>query len=143
MNLFFGKYELDVYWDEVGLAVELDTFETHGSRRAFEIDSERDAVLLEEGIRTIRVTDRQLETQPDEVLRRLSALLVQPPRLELGALGHPLGRVGEAVAEDLGDLLEERQRRRPAAARSGRSARRGRRGGRSCRARRGGRRARP
>jgi hypothetical protein len=76
MNLFVGKYELDAYWDAVGLAVELDTFETHGSRRAFELDRERDAVLLEEGIRTIRVTDRQLETQPDELLRRLSVLLV-------------------------------------------------------------------
>ena len=75
MNYFVGKYELDAYWEEFDLAVELDTFETHGSRRAFEADRERDAVLLEEGIRTIRVTDRQIEREPAEVLRRLSVLL--------------------------------------------------------------------
>jgi very-short-patch-repair endonuclease len=74
-NHFVGQYELDAYWPEARFAVELDTFETHGSRRAFELDRERDAVLLEEGIRTIRVTDLQLERRPDEVLRRLSVLL--------------------------------------------------------------------
>jgi len=75
MNCFIGEYELDAYWADHSLAVELDTFATHGGRRAFEADRERDAALLEEGIRTIRVTDRQLETRPDEILRRLSALL--------------------------------------------------------------------
>lgn len=74
-NCFVGKYELDAYWPEARFAVELDTFATHGSRRAFETDRERDAVLLEEGIRTIRVTDRQLATRPAEVVRRLSVLL--------------------------------------------------------------------
>jgi hypothetical protein len=74
-NCFVAGYELDAYWPDCGLAVELDSFETHGSRRAFEADRERDATLLEQGISTIRVTDRQLETQPDEVLRRLSAFL--------------------------------------------------------------------
>ena len=75
MNLFVGEYELDAYWADHCLAVELDTFATHGGRRAFEADRERDAALLEEGIRTIRVTDRQLKTRPDEILRRLWALL--------------------------------------------------------------------
>jgi hypothetical protein len=74
-NYFVGQYELDAYWLDHGFAVELDTFETHGSRRAFEVDRERDAALLEEGIRTIRVTDRQIEARPDEVIRRLSKLL--------------------------------------------------------------------
>jgi hypothetical protein len=74
-NYFLGRYELDAYWSEARFAVELDTFETHGSRRAFETDRERDAILLEEGIRTIRVTDRQLERQPDEIVRRLSVFL--------------------------------------------------------------------
>jgi hypothetical protein len=68
-------YELDAYWPKSRLAVELDTFETHGSRRAFEADRERDAALLEGGITTIRVTDRQLADQPDTVLRRVRALL--------------------------------------------------------------------
>lgn len=78
-NYFFGRYELDAYWADAGLAVELDTFTTHGSRRAFEEDRERDAFLLEEGIRTLRVTDRQLETKPGEVLRRVAKLLGPRP----------------------------------------------------------------
>ncbi len=77
-NYFFGRYELDAYWSTARLAVEIDSFWTHGSRRAFETDRERDAFLLEEGIRTLRVTDRQLERQPDQVLRRVAALLGQP-----------------------------------------------------------------
>jgi hypothetical protein len=74
-NYFVAGHELDAYWPEYDFAVEIDTFETHGSRRAFEVDRERDAALLEEGIRTIRITDRQIETRPDQVIRRLSKLL--------------------------------------------------------------------
>jgi hypothetical protein len=42
-NYIVGPYELDAYWPAAGLAVEIDTYETHGSRASFESDRERDA----------------------------------------------------------------------------------------------------
>jgi predicted transcriptional regulator of viral defense system len=38
-------HEIDVYWPERRFGVELDSFETHGTREAFEVDRERDAVV--------------------------------------------------------------------------------------------------
>jgi Transcriptional regulator, AbiEi antitoxin len=74
-NYFVGEHEIDAYWPDLCFGVELDTFDTHGGRLAFEVDRERDAALLEQGITTIRVTDLQLQSRPDELLRRLSVLL--------------------------------------------------------------------
>lgn len=41
MNFVIGGYELDAYWPEHLLAVELDTYGTHGSRLSFEEDRKR------------------------------------------------------------------------------------------------------
>jgi hypothetical protein len=76
-NYFVAGHELDAYWPDLRFGVEIDTFATHGGRLAFEADRERDAALLEQGITTIRVTDLQLQNQPDELLRRLALLLAR------------------------------------------------------------------
>jgi very-short-patch-repair endonuclease len=75
MNYVVGGYELDCWWEEARLAVELDTFGTHGSRLSFEEDRKRQRVLGLLGVRLERVTDRQLDREPDEVLRAVAALL--------------------------------------------------------------------
>jgi very-short-patch-repair endonuclease len=75
MNYVVGGYELDCWWEEARLAVELDTFGTHGSRLSFEEDRKRQRVLGLLGVRLERVTDRQLAEEPDEVLRAVAALL--------------------------------------------------------------------
>jgi very-short-patch-repair endonuclease len=67
-NFILGPYELDCYWSERGFCVELDTFATHGSRRSFEADRKRQRELRRLGIAVERVTDLQLEREPDEVL---------------------------------------------------------------------------
>lgn len=69
-----GK-ELDAYWPQAELAVELDTYATHGSRASFESDRERDAELAEAGITTIRVTEHMLDARPDVVVQRLQRML--------------------------------------------------------------------
>jgi len=74
-NFVVAGHELDAYWPDHDLAVELDTYATHGSPRSFESDRERDAELAEAGITTIRVTDRQLQLDPGAVARRLERLL--------------------------------------------------------------------
>jgi hypothetical protein len=73
-------FELDFYWPEYRFAVELDVFETHGTRAAFERDRERQEDLLLVGIGMTRVTGPRLEREPDEVIRRVARLLEQRSR---------------------------------------------------------------
>jgi Transcriptional regulator, AbiEi antitoxin len=68
-------FELDAYWPEQRFAVELDTYETHGTRAAFERDRLRDEELKLARIEVIRVTGARLEREPAEVMRRISRLL--------------------------------------------------------------------
>jgi very-short-patch-repair endonuclease len=74
-NVVIAGYELDVYWEAAGFAVELDTYGTHGSRLSFEEDAERDDDLLLAGIELIRVTDVRLEREPRETIARVAAHL--------------------------------------------------------------------
>jgi hypothetical protein len=80
MNFVEAGYELDAYWPEFRFAVELDVFETHGSRAAFERDRKRQEDLLLAGIQVTRVTGPRLESEPDEVIRRVGRLLEQRGR---------------------------------------------------------------
>jgi very-short-patch-repair endonuclease len=75
MNFVVAGYELDCWWEEARLAVELDTFGTHGSRLSFEEDRKRQRKLGLLGITVERVTDLQLDREPDEVLRAVAARL--------------------------------------------------------------------
>ncbi|MGN6215822.1 MAG: type IV toxin-antitoxin system AbiEi family antitoxin domain-containing protein [Solirubrobacterales bacterium] len=70
-------FELDFYWPEQRFAVELDVFETHGTRAAFERDRKRQEDLLLAGIAMTRVTGPRLEREPHEVIERIARLLAQ------------------------------------------------------------------
>jgi very-short-patch-repair endonuclease len=61
-------------------AVELDVYETHGSRRSFERDRIRQEELKLRGVEMIRVTGLRLEREPDLVIQRVAALLGQRRR---------------------------------------------------------------
>jgi len=74
-NYFEHGFELDCYWPEYRFAVELDVFETHGTRAAFERDRKRQEDLLLMGIQSIRVTGPRLEREPEAVIRRVSRFL--------------------------------------------------------------------
>ena len=52
------------------LVVETDGYRYHRTRRAFERDRERDAILARAGYRTLRFTHRQLTREPAMVCRR-------------------------------------------------------------------------
>jgi very-short-patch-repair endonuclease len=75
-------------------AVELDLFETHGTRAAFERDCRRQEELKLLGIEMIRVTAPRLKREPQAVIRNLAVLLARR-RAELDAPGsarrHELG----------------------------------------------------
>jgi hypothetical protein len=67
--------EVDFAWPEHRLIVELDGYDTHGTRASFESDRERDRLLSVSGWRVIRVTWRQLHEQPEALAADLHALL--------------------------------------------------------------------
>jgi AbiEi antitoxin C-terminal domain len=71
MNAFVAGYEIDAYWEAERFGVELDVFETHGSRLSFEEDRVRDDELLLAGIETIRVTGPRLDREPGAVIDSL------------------------------------------------------------------------
>ncbi len=68
MNLFVAGHELDAFWAEERFGVELDAYETHGSRLSFEEDRVRDDDFLHAGIETTRVTGRRLDREPGAVV---------------------------------------------------------------------------
>ena len=83
MNFNVASYELDAYWPDLRFAVELDLFETHGGRAAFERDRRRQEELKLLGVEMIRITKPRLEREPEAVIRNLAALL-ERRRAELG-----------------------------------------------------------
>jgi very-short-patch-repair endonuclease len=59
-NVSLLGYEVDAYWPEYGLVVELDGWEFHKTLHAFETDRRRDAALTAAGYRVIRFSWRQV-----------------------------------------------------------------------------------
>jgi very-short-patch-repair endonuclease len=77
MNFNVAEFELDAYWPDLRFAVELDLFETHGSRAAFERDRRRQEELKLLGIEMVRITRPRLDREPQAVMRNLGMLLTR------------------------------------------------------------------
>jgi hypothetical protein len=74
-NVLVGKDEVDALWLDARLIVELDSWEFHAHRAAFEKDRDRDTEHLLAGYRTIRVTHRRLSEEPERLATQIRALL--------------------------------------------------------------------
>jgi len=55
-NLWLAGHEVDAYWPDAGVVVEIDGAGTHHTRKAFHEDRARDRRLAGHGIRVARVT---------------------------------------------------------------------------------------
>jgi very-short-patch-repair endonuclease/predicted transcriptional regulator of viral defense system len=75
VNARLGRYEVDLLWPGQRVVVELDGWEGHGHRLAFERDRARDAALQAAGYVALRFTWRQLRDEPQLVARRIAAAL--------------------------------------------------------------------
>jgi very-short-patch-repair endonuclease len=64
MNTWVGGHEVDAYWADVEVVVELDGVEAHGTRAAFHQDRARDRAMAAQGIRVVRVTWLDLQDGP-------------------------------------------------------------------------------
>jgi very-short-patch-repair endonuclease len=71
-------FEIDALWEEQRVAVELDSRSIHGTRKRFESDRRRDRILAAEGWRTMRVTWRQLQDEPEAIIADLKLALGSP-----------------------------------------------------------------
>jgi Transcriptional regulator, AbiEi antitoxin len=80
INLFIEGYELDAYWHAERFAVELDTYDYHGSPVAFEADRLRQEDLKLAGIEMTRITGVRMDREPKAVISRLRRLLAQRQR---------------------------------------------------------------
>jgi uncharacterized protein DUF559 len=67
--------EVDVLWPAAKLIVELDSWEHHSHRAAFERDRAREPAFLLAGYRTVRVTHRRLDREADALAAEIRGLL--------------------------------------------------------------------
>jgi very-short-patch-repair endonuclease len=65
--------EVDFLFPAQRLVVEADSWRFHQTRRAFERDRQRDAILARAGYRTLRFTHRQMAQRPSEVAATIGA----------------------------------------------------------------------
>ena len=70
-----GPYNPDAVWRDQRLVVELDSYDIHTTRRAFESDRARDRALTTAGYRVIRISWRQLTREPATIVHQLRTLL--------------------------------------------------------------------
>jgi Protein of unknown function (DUF559) len=74
-NVCVSGFEVDAVWPDRHLIVELDGYEFHRTRRAFERDRARDIQLQLKGYRVLRVTFRRLADEPAAVADAIRLLL--------------------------------------------------------------------
>lgn len=79
-------FQIDALWEGERVAVEFDSRSVHGTNKNFESDRQRDRILVAEGWRTMHVTWRQLQEEPDAIAADLQAALGQ------GHHPHPPGK---------------------------------------------------
>lgn len=72
-------YEIDCFWEDERVAIELDGGEVHKTTKAFEDDRERDRILTAEGYTTTRITWHQLHDKTQEVAGDLRQILTPYP----------------------------------------------------------------
>jgi very-short-patch-repair endonuclease len=74
-NVHLHGYVADVFWPHHNLILEFDGWQGHGHRLAFESNRKRDQVMLAAGLRTLRVTDRQLTNEAVALVARIARTL--------------------------------------------------------------------
>lgn len=75
INIRGDGREIDAVFPDHHLIVELDGWEFHKDKEAFEDDRDRDADHLDHGFSTIRITRTRLREQPDREAARLKRIL--------------------------------------------------------------------
>jgi very-short-patch-repair endonuclease len=75
VNTRVAGHEVDIFFPDHRLAVELDSWRYHSGRAQFESDRDRDPDLLAAGIATVRLTWERFTLRPAREAARLQAIL--------------------------------------------------------------------
>jgi very-short-patch-repair endonuclease len=74
-NYRLGKWEVDFYWRQCRLVVEVDAYSTHSSPWAFERDRRKTAELEELELKVRRVTKRRIDHELSAVVTEIEGLM--------------------------------------------------------------------
>jgi len=85
MNARIHGYEVDLLWRDARLAVEVDGWDGHSARVAFERDRLKVATLAAHGVSVIPVTGRQLREDPTGVIDRMQRALAEATKKANGS----------------------------------------------------------
>jgi very-short-patch-repair endonuclease len=77
VNVLVDGHLVDCYWPKYDLVVELDSYELHGDREAFERDRAKLADLKAAGHQAVQFTHRQVTRAPEWVVTRTRGLMVR------------------------------------------------------------------
>ena len=80
-NLRRHGFELDFFWQELRLNVEVDGIEWHSTRDRVNSDRERDARLTAAGVQILRFTWDQLQREAETIARLAAAIAIAAERL--------------------------------------------------------------
>lgn len=69
--------EVDAFWPDHGVVVEVDAYGTHGDRAAFERDRRKRTRLTAAGLTVLAVTDRRLDAEPLAIAATIAQTLVR------------------------------------------------------------------
>jgi very-short-patch-repair endonuclease len=75
LNHEINGVEVDAYFPEHRLIVEVDGYQVHSGRASFESDRDRDASMLAFGLPTVRVTEERIDKEPEREAERLRRIL--------------------------------------------------------------------
>jgi very-short-patch-repair endonuclease len=75
VNVRVGPYLVDFIWRDRRLIVETDGYRFHRGKAAFHLDRQRDLELTRRGYEVIRVSELQVEREPDRVAETLATVL--------------------------------------------------------------------
>jgi very-short-patch-repair endonuclease len=74
-NVILDGREVDAFFRDEGVIVELDSWRFHKDRATFERDREKDVEATANGLITLRITDDRLERAAELEARRLQTVL--------------------------------------------------------------------
>ena len=70
-------WEVDLYWPDHGLVIELDGVDAHGHRAGFERDHRKSLALEARGVHVLRVSGAQLRDEPSVIVATTAGALAR------------------------------------------------------------------
>jgi hypothetical protein len=75
LNVEIERVEVDAFFPDHGLIVEVDGYDVHSGPASFETDRDRDATMLALGLPTVRITEERIDNAPDAEAARFRTIL--------------------------------------------------------------------